>query len=169
MESFLCHCFLMASTATPPQKIARQQNRSATRLSAADRRLLAAAYQIRTVPPHQSCDKAYMARQLVQVTLPHRNPGDVPVPDVRRSSNAPMRLTSRVRSDSPASCRKRVDRRTCVGTPWAAASSDGNRNRTDQRRPRSDMEIVGPMQFLIRILTSFGWIRTRIRKMCDQR
>ena len=46
-------------------------------LTPAQRRLLEAAERIRTDRPTLD-DLAYMARELVQVTLPHRNPGDVP-------------------------------------------------------------------------------------------
>jgi hypothetical protein len=46
-------------------------------LTPAERRFLEAAERIRTERPTLD-DLAYMARELVQVTLPHRNPGDVP-------------------------------------------------------------------------------------------
>lgn len=46
-------------------------------LTLAQRRLLEAAERIRGDRPTPD-DLAYMARELVQITLPHRNPGDVP-------------------------------------------------------------------------------------------
>lgn len=46
-------------------------------LTPAQKRFLEHAERIRTDQPTLD-DYAYMARELVQVTLPHRNPGDVP-------------------------------------------------------------------------------------------
>lgn len=43
------------------------------------RRIIKASELIHLDPIPEDCDKAFMARDLVQVTLPHSNPGDVPV------------------------------------------------------------------------------------------
>ncbi len=45
------------------------------RITAAQEKLLAASVEIRTLP--DAVERAYMARQLVQCTLPHSNPGNV--------------------------------------------------------------------------------------------
>jgi hypothetical protein len=42
-------------------------------------RVARAATAIREQPDPPDVDRAYLARQLVQATLPHRNPGDIPI------------------------------------------------------------------------------------------
>lgn len=60
------------------------------RLSTTDQRLLQASTAIHLDPIPDSNDIAYMARQLVQVTLPHRDPGKV---DLWERSNGNLTLT----------------------------------------------------------------------------
>jgi hypothetical protein len=52
-------------------------NTSQTPLTPAQRKLLAAAGAIRLDP--DKAEAAFIARQLIQATLPHKNPGDVPL------------------------------------------------------------------------------------------
>jgi hypothetical protein len=42
-------------------------------------RIIQTGAEIRTTPEPDPADLAFMARQLVQATLPHSNPGNVPV------------------------------------------------------------------------------------------
>src|SRR4051812_3536568 len=49
------------------------------KLSDAHMRIIQAGAEIRTTPEPDPTDIAFMARQLVQATLPHSNPGNVPV------------------------------------------------------------------------------------------
>jgi hypothetical protein len=60
-------------------------------------RLLAAAQEIRQEP--SDVERAFMARQLVQCTLPHRDPGVVPV-WTRRNGNAALGLVPGIDIDS---------------------------------------------------------------------
>ena len=46
-------------------------------VTAADQKFVDAVFQIRQEP--DATEKAFMARQLVQCTLPHANPGHLPV------------------------------------------------------------------------------------------
>ncbi len=56
----------------------------------AQKKLLEAAVQIRQDP--EAAEAAFMARQLVQCTLPHSNPGDVPAWS-RRNGNLTLGIT----------------------------------------------------------------------------
>lgn len=63
----------MTMSSLAPVKISsKRHNRTATRV-------MMASEQIHAVPIPDALDKAFLARNLVQVTLPHSNPGDVPV------------------------------------------------------------------------------------------
>lgn len=74
-------------------------------LSRAKRRLLDAAVAIRQDP--ENAEWAFMARQLVQCTLPHRNPGDVPI-------------WSRTNGNLTLSIQPKIDRKTgrSLGYPY---------------------------------------------------
>lgn len=59
-----------------------------------------------------SKEAAFMARQLVQVTLPHRNPGNVPE-WVRRNGNLTLSIKPGYKSDP-----KNKNSRVCIGYPY---------------------------------------------------
>lgn len=68
---------------------------AAAPLSATTRRLIEARAAITANPP-ENADKAFIARQLVQATLPHSDPGNVPI---WRRSNGALTLTIRPHYD----------------------------------------------------------------------
>ena len=63
-----------------------------TPLTRAQSKLIDAAAAIMLDPEPTDADRAFLARQLVQVTLPHANPGNVPI---WRRRNGRLTLTLR--------------------------------------------------------------------------
>jgi hypothetical protein len=70
---------------TKPRKVARRQ----PRITPQAEKFIDASYSITCAP--DDVERAYIARQLVQCTLPHSNPGDVPL-WTRRNGNYTLSL-----------------------------------------------------------------------------
>jgi hypothetical protein len=70
---------------TKPRKVARRQ----PRITPHAEKFIDACYAITSAP--DDVERAYIARQLVQCTLPHSNPGDVPL-WTRRNGNYTLSL-----------------------------------------------------------------------------
>ena len=66
-------------------------------ITRAQAKLIDAAAAIMLDPEPTDADRAFLARQLVQVTLPHSNPGDVPI---WRRRNGRLTLTLRPYTDN---------------------------------------------------------------------
>jgi hypothetical protein len=83
-----------------------------TKLSGASMRIIQAGADIRTTPEPDPTDLAFMARQLVQVTLPHTAPKGSPPEWSRRNGNLTLAIRPAYRTDPT------TGKRVCVGYPY---------------------------------------------------
>jgi hypothetical protein len=84
-----------------------------TQLTRAQNKLLDASVTI-FAEPATTKDAAFIARELVQTSLPHRNPGDVPE-WTRRNGNVTLAIQPGYMNDP-----KEPSRRVCVGFPYGS-------------------------------------------------
>ncbi len=75
-------------------------------------RLLRAAEEVRLQPLPDNHARIYAARQLVQATLPHREPQDVPPEWSRTNGNYTLSIRPGWRTDP------KTGKRQCIGYPY---------------------------------------------------
>ena len=81
-------------------------------LTAQHMRIIQAGAEIRTTPEPDPADLAFMARQLVQATLPHTAPKGQPPEWVRRNGNLILAIRPGYKTD------RSTGRRVCIGYPY---------------------------------------------------
>src|SRR5512135_1103506 len=80
--------------------------------SPSDFRIIQAGTEIRTIPEPDSADIAFMARQLVQATLPHSCPEGNPPRWVRRNGNLVLSIRPGYKTEHS------TGNSVCIGYPY---------------------------------------------------
>src|SRR5512135_1657295 len=80
--------------------------------SSSDFRIIQAGTEIRTIPEPDSADIAFMARQLVQATLPHSAPKGNPPEWSRQNGNLVLSIPPGYKTDHV------TGKRVCLGYPY---------------------------------------------------